>query len=117
MVKSRRGKKCGSGRLERIRACGLRSKLITVENMKVFQFFLSEPYISINPPQLLAEYADQLFFGLWSQNPHPYILAFLAKHVPLLLKKPQTEGTWSAYPPEYIEEPVFEMVTNNYVFY
>ena len=50
-------------------------------------------------PQSVAEYTDQLFFGILSQNPHSAISVFLTRDVPTLLKKPQTEGTWTGYPP------------------
>ena len=70
-----------------------------------------------NLPKSVTEYTDQLFFGIFSQTPHSDVSVFLTRYVPTLLKKPQTEGTWTAYPLNYIEEATFQMVTNGYVFY
>ena len=69
-----------------------------------------------NSAQTLDKYADQLYFGMLSLNPDTSIIEFLTKYVPVVLKKFDSTGGWTAYPPGVIEEPKFTKVTTSYVF-
>jgi hypothetical protein len=67
--------------------------------------------------QTLDKYADDLYFGMLSCKPDTKINDFVAKYVPVVLKKPGSDGKWTAYPPDSFTEPKFETVTNSFVFY
>jgi len=66
--------------------------------------------------QTLDKYADQLYFGMLSFNPDSSITEFLTRYVPVVFKKFDGSGGWTAYPPGVIEEPNFYKVTHSYVF-
>lgn len=66
--------------------------------------------------QTLDKYADQLYFGMLSLTPDTSISNFLTKYVPVVFKKFDSTGGWTAYPPGFIEEPKFYKVTHSYVF-
>ncbi len=66
--------------------------------------------------QTLDKYADQLYFGMLSLNPDSSITDFLTRYVPVVFKKYDSTGGWTAYPPGIIEEPKYYKVTHSYVF-
>ena len=70
-----------------------------------------------NPVQTLDMYADQLYFGMLSRKPDTIIKDFISKYVPIVLKKIENGGNWTAYPPDFFTEPKFETVTNGFIFY
>ena len=67
--------------------------------------------------QTLDNYADQLYFGMLSYNPDTTIKDFIAKYVPVVFKKFDTNSKWTAYPPDTFKVPKFETITNSFVFY
>ena len=67
--------------------------------------------------QTLDKYADQLYFGMLSYKPDITIKNFIAKYVPIVFKKLDSGGKWTAYPPDTFKEPKFETITNTFVFY
>jgi hypothetical protein len=66
--------------------------------------------------QTLAEYTDQLYFGMFSLHPDSAITGFLERYMPFVLEKHDTKAKWTMYPPGVTEEPKFETVVNSYVF-
>ena len=71
---------------------------------------------SNNSAQTLENYVDQLYFGMLSFSPDHSIIEFLTKYVPVALKRFDTHGEWTAYPPGVIKLPQFTKVINAYVF-
>lgn len=70
----------------------------------------------MNDSRSLSQYSDQLYFGLLSQNPDTVIATFIHKYVPVIYKKYDSSGIWTAYPPGIFKEPPYITVTNSYVF-
>lgn len=66
--------------------------------------------------QTFDDYTNELFFKIFTYTSDTAVSAFLHKYVPILSKKPETGGSWTAYPPDYVKEPAFLTVTNAYVF-
>lgn len=66
--------------------------------------------------QTLDKYTDQLYFGMLSLTPDTAITDFLTRYVPVVFKKYDSAGGWTAYPPGIIEEPKFYKVIHSYVF-
>lgn len=66
--------------------------------------------------QTLDKYADQLYFGMLSLSPDSSITDFLTRYVPVIFKKYDSTGGWTAYPPGVIKETKFYEVTHSYVF-
>ncbi len=69
-----------------------------------------------SPAQTLDKYADQLYFGMLSLTPDSSVTDFLTRYVPVVFKKYDSTGVWTAYPPGIIEEPKYYQVTHSYVF-
>ncbi len=67
--------------------------------------------------QTFDKYVDRLYFGILSRKPDSSIQSFIAKYVPIITKKFDSKGTWTAYPPGDTTEPPFETVTNTFIFY
>jgi len=66
--------------------------------------------------QTLDKYADQLYYGMLSLTPDSSIKDFLTRYVPVVFKKHDSTGGWTAYPPGIIEEPQYYKATHSYVF-
>ncbi len=73
---------------------------------------------NVSKAQSLGTYVDKLYFGMLSFKPDTTISKFIAKYVPVVLKKWDTSAKWTAYPSDYqLKEPQFITVTSSFIFY
>jgi hypothetical protein len=50
----------------------------------------------------LTQYLDQLYLGMLSSQPDPFIQGFVNKYLRYLNQRVGETGGWTIYPPEFI---------------